>query len=302
MGYGALALAAASLEVPAAATLKLKDPKQYRYIGKNDTFLTDGKAIATGTAQFGIDMRLPGMVHAVVARPPVLGGQVKSFDASDALKVPGVLKVFALEGTPPPSEFQPIGGIVVVAKDTWAAVKGRSLLKIEWNDGAHGSYDSDSFRKELEAAVSKPGGKEVRNEGDVYAALAVAAKRIEANYYVPHYAHAAMEPPVAPARISGGKCEVSAPSQSPQAAVDRLAKRLNLSPENITVHVTLLGGGLGRKSKCDFVLESALASKALGGTPAARSRRGCTAARSPPSSPSLRPTPSTSRPSNSVLA
>ena len=267
LGYGALALAAAELEVPAAATLKLKDPKQYRYIGKNDAFLTDGKAIVTGTAPFGIDTRLSGMVYAVIARPPVLGGQVKSFDASDALKVPGVLKVFALEGTPPPSEFQPIGGIVVVGKDTWAAVKGRSLLKIEWNDGAHGSYDSDSFRKELEAAVSKPGGKEVRNEGDVYAALAAAARRIEANYYVPHYAHASMEPPVATARISGGKCEVWAPTQAPQAAVDRLAKRLNLAPKNITVNVTLLGGGFGRKSKCDFVLEAALVSKELGGTP-----------------------------------
>jgi len=267
LGYGQLAVAAAKLDVPAANTLKLKDPSQYRYIGKTDTFLTDGKAIVTGSSHYGIDTKLPGMVYAVIARPPVLGGKVKSFDAAEAMKVPGVVKVFALDGTPPPSEFMPIGGVVVVGKDTWAAIKGRSALKIEWDDGPHASYDSDNYRKELEAAVLKTGGKAVRSDGDAYAALAGAAKRVEANYYVPHYAHATMEAPAAAARIVGGKCEVWAPSQSPQAAHDRVAKRLDLAPENVTVNVTLLGGGFGRKSKCDFVVEAALISKEMGGQP-----------------------------------
>jgi isoquinoline 1-oxidoreductase beta subunit len=267
LGYGALAVAAAKLDVPSRESLKLKDPSKFRYIGKLDSYLTDGQAIVTGTSHYGIDTRLPGMLYAVVARPPVLGGKVKSFDAAQALAVPGVVKVFAIEGTPPPSEFQPVGGIVVVGKDTWAAIKGRSLLKIDWDDGPHGSYDSVAYRRELEAAVLKTGGKEVRNEGDAYAALAQAAKKVEANYYVPHYAHATMECPAATARIVGGACEVWAASQSPQAARERVAKRLNLDPGKVTVNVTLLGGGFGRKSKADFVVEAALASQAMGGVP-----------------------------------
>jgi isoquinoline 1-oxidoreductase beta subunit len=267
LGYGALAVAAGKLDVPARDTLKLKEPSQFRYIGKVDTFLTDGQVIANGKSQYGIDTRLPGMLYAVIARPRVLGGKVKSVDSADALKVPGVVKVFQIEGTPPPSEFQPIGGVVVVATDTWAAIKGRQALKIEWDDGPHGTYDSTAFRTELEAVVLKTGGKEVRNQGDTYGALRTAAKRVEANYYVPHFAHATMEPPAATARISGGACEIWAPSQSPQAARDRVAKRLNLPPEKVTVNVTLLGGGFGRKSKADFVVEAALVSQEMGGKP-----------------------------------
>ena len=267
LGYGALAVAAAKLEVPARDTLKLKDPSAFRYIGKVDTHLVDGQAIVTGTAQYGIDTRLPGMLYAVIARPPVLGGKVKTFDAAETLKVAGVVKVFQLDGTPPPSEFQPIGGIVVVARDTWAAIKGRSALKIEWDDGAHAGYNSVAYRSELEAAVLKTGGKEVRSQGDAYAALGNAAKKIEASYYVPHLAHASMEAPAATARIVKGQCEIWAPSQSPQAVRDKVAKRLNLSPEKVTVNVTLLGGGFGRKSKADFCVEAALVSQAIGGKP-----------------------------------
>jgi isoquinoline 1-oxidoreductase subunit beta len=267
LGYGALALAAAKLDVPAAASLRLKQPGEFRYIGRTDTFLTDGQDIVTGKAQYGIDVRLPGMLYAVIARPAVLGGKVKSFDAAEALKVPGVVKVFALDGTPPPSQFLPIGGVVVVAKDTWAAIKGRSLVKIEWDDGEHASYDSAAYRAELEAAVQKTGGKAVRNDGDAYAALGKAAKKVVADYYVPHFAHAPMECPAATARIAGGACEVWACTQSPQAARDRIVKRLNLAPEKVTINVTLLGGGFGRKSKADFVVEAALVSQAMGGQP-----------------------------------
>jgi isoquinoline 1-oxidoreductase subunit beta len=267
LGYGALALAAAKLDVPDSASVRLKQPSEYRYIGKTDTFLTDGQAIVTGKAQYGIDTRLPGMLYAVIARPAVLGGKVKSFDAAEALKVPGVVKVFALDGTPPPSQFLPIGGIVVVAKDTWGAIKGRSLLKIDWDDGAHASYDSAAYRSELEAAVQKSGGKAVRNDGDAYAALSKAAKKVEANYYVPHLAHASMECPAATARIVNGACEVWACTQSPQAAHDRVAKRLKLAPDKVTINVTLLGGGFGRKSKADFVVEAALVSQAMEGQP-----------------------------------
>jgi len=267
LGFGAVAVAASKLDVPATASLKLKDPSKFRYIGKTDTTLTDGPGIVTGKSRYGIDTRLPGMFYAVVARPPVLGGKVKSFDAAEAMKVPGVVKAFAIEGVPPPSEFMPVGGVCVVAKDTWAAIQGRKALKIEWDDGTHASYDSEAFRRELQEAVRKPGGKVVRNEGDAYAALTSAAKKFEADYYVPHYAHAPMECPAATARIVNGECEIWAPSQSPQAARDRVAKSLNLSAEKVTVNVTLLGGGFGRKSKADFVVEAAQASKAMNGAP-----------------------------------
>jgi isoquinoline 1-oxidoreductase beta subunit len=262
-----VAVDAAKLDVPATASLKLKDPSKFRYIGKNDTTLTDGPVIVNGKSQFGIDTRLAGMLYAVVARPPVLGGKLKGFDAAEAMKVRGVVKVFAVDSTPPPSEFMPVGGVCVVAKDTWAAIQGRKALKLEWDDGGHAGYDSQAYRLELEAAVRKTGGKVVRNDGDAYAALASAARKFEADYYVPHYAHATMECPAATARIVNGACEIWAPSQSPQAARDRVAKALNLPAEKVTVNVTLLGGGFGRKSKADFVVEAALASKAMNGQP-----------------------------------
>ncbi len=264
MTYGALAEAAAKLDVPPRDKLRLKDPKDFKYIGKQDSLLVDAEVIVTGKSQYGIDTRLPGMLYAVVARPAVLGGKVKSVDAADAMKVPGVVKVFQIDPTPAPSEFQPLGGVVVVAKDTWAAIKGREALKIVWDDSPHGSYDSAAFRKELEAAVAKPGGKVVRNQGDAEAALAKAAKRVTANYYVPHLAHATMEPPAATARIVDGRCEVWTSTQSPQAARERVAKRLGLAMDKVTVNVTLLGGGFGRKSKPDFAVEAALAAKEMG--------------------------------------
>jgi isoquinoline 1-oxidoreductase subunit beta len=263
-GYGALAKAASQLPVP--ASVKLKEPAEFRYIGKGKTDLIDGFDITTGKAQYGIDTRLDGMLYAVVARPPVYAGKVKSYDASETLKVPGVIKVVAIEGTPPPSEFMPVGGLGVIAKNTWAAIKGREALKIEWDAGPNASYTSSTYRGQLEAAAAKP-GKVVRNEGDVDAAMAKAAKRVQADYYIPHLAQAPMEPPAAVVRVKDGKCEAWGCVQSPQAARDRLAKRLGIPAENVTVHVTLLGGGFGRKSKPDYFVEAGLLSQAADGAP-----------------------------------
>ncbi len=266
LGYGALAKAAAKLPVPPRESLKLKDPAQFRYIGKEGQHLLDGPDIASGAAKYGIDVRLDGMLYAVIARSPVWGGKVGKFDAAEALKIPGVAKVVEIPGTPLPSVFQPLSGVAVVAKNTWVAIKGREALKIEWNDGEHGSYDSTAFRAELEAAVRKP-GKVLRESGDFDAALAKAARKVEAEYYLPHLAHATMEPPNATARIVNGHCEVWAPTQAPQATRDDVAKRLGLTADKVTVHVTLLGGGFGRKSKPDFAIEAALLSKEMGGAP-----------------------------------
>jgi isoquinoline 1-oxidoreductase beta subunit len=266
VGYGALAKAAAAMPVPAREAIRLKDPAQFRYIGKGELKLVDAQDIATGKAQYGMDTRLPGMLYAVVARPPVYGGKVKTFDAADALKVPGVMKVVEIEANPPPPAFNPLGGVAVVANNTWAAMQGRKALKISWDDGPNASYDSVAYRKELEESARKP-GKVVRNDGDYAAGVAGAARRVEAEYYLPHLAHASMEPPAAAARIRNGKCEVWGCFQSPQAARDLVAKRLGMSASDVTVHVTLLGGGFGRKSKADFGVEAAVLSKAMDGKP-----------------------------------
>ena len=246
--------------------MRLKDPAQFRYIGKGELKLVDGRDIVTGKAQYGIDTRLDGMLYAVVARPPVYGGKVASFDAAEALKVPGVVKVVAIEPSAPPAEFNPLGGVGVIASNTWAAMQGRKALKITWDDGPNASYDSVAFKATLEEAARKP-GKVVRNDGDLDAAMAGAARRHQADYYAPHLAHATMEPPAATVRIAGGKCEVWGCFQSPQAARDRVAKRLGMSADDVTVHVTLLGGGFGRKSKSDFAIEAAVLSKAVDGKP-----------------------------------
>jgi isoquinoline 1-oxidoreductase beta subunit len=263
LGYGELAADASVMPVP--DNLKLKDPAQFRYIGK-DTPIVDGFDITTGRAMYGTDTRLPGMKYAVIARPPVYGGKVKSVDTAEAMKVPGVEKVVQIAGTPLPSGFQPLGGVAVVARNTWAAIQGREALKIEWDDGPNQAYDSKTYEEQLRQTSRKP-GKVVRSEGDADAALARAATKVEAEYYIPHLAHATMEPPAATARIVDGKCEVWACVQGPQAMHDEVAKRLGLSADKVTANVTLLGGGFGRKSKPDFAVEAAILSREMGGAP-----------------------------------
>jgi isoquinoline 1-oxidoreductase beta subunit len=194
--FGALAKGAAARPVPPADKLVLKPVSEFRYIGK-DVPLIDNFDFTTGKAVYGIDARVDGMAYAVVARPPVLGGKVKSFDAAKAMKVPGVLKVITIDPPTPPIVFQPLGGVAVIAENTFAAIKGRSQLEIQWDDGPNASYDSVQYRKTLEEAAAKP-GKVVRDNGDVDKALAGAAKRLSAEYYVPHLAQAPMEPPSAP--------------------------------------------------------------------------------------------------------
>jgi len=266
LGYGDVAADAAALPVPAAADVKLKDPSAFRYIGKGNVPIVDLFDITIGKAMYGQDMHVDGMKYAVVARPPVVGGKVASFDATETLKVPGVEKVVQLDGTPAPAKFNPLGGIAVVAKNTWAALKGREKLKITWDDGPNGSYDSKAYKAMLEENVRKPGKME-RNVGDADAALKSAARVITGEYYAPHLAHATMEPPAALARQIDGKWHVWAPVQSPGGARDDIATALKLKPEEVTLHCTLLGGGFGRKSKCDFAIEAAWISRELGGAP-----------------------------------
>ncbi|SCW96806.1 xanthine dehydrogenase family protein molybdopterin-binding subunit [Pseudomonas sp. NFACC05-1] len=264
LGYGELAAAASALAVPSRGSLRLKQPSEFRYIGKEASRAIDGADIVNGRAVFGADVHFDGMLYAVIARPPVYGGKVKSVDSSAALKVPGVVKVVQIEGRPLPSEFQPLGGVAVVAKNTWAAIKGREALKIQWDDGPNAGYDSIAYRKELEAAALKP-GKVVRSSGDLDDALAKADSTLEASYYLPHLSQSPMEPMVAVARFKDGQCEAWAPSQAPQVTRERVAERLGIPFEKVTVNITLLGGGFGRKSKPDFVVEAAVLAKEFPG-------------------------------------
>src|SRR5258706_12500080 len=265
-GYGELAVVASQLPVPARETLRLKKPAQFRYIGKGQVKLVDGPDIVAGRAKYGIDTVLDGMLFAVVAGPAVYGGKVVSYAAAAALKVPGVVQVVEIAGTPPPSECQPLGGVAVVAHNTWAAIKGREALKITWDDGPNATYDSTAYKAALEKSTRNP-GKVVHDRGDVETGMANAARRLQAEYYIPHMAQAPMEPLSATVRIVGDRCEVWTATQAPQVTRDRIAKRLSFPSEHVTVNVTLLGGGFGRRSKPDYVVEAALVSQAMKGAP-----------------------------------
>ena len=263
-GYGDLAKAAAALPVPAPEMVVLKQPADFRYIGKGNVPIYDGFAITTGKAVYGMDHKIDGLLHAVVARCPVFGGTVKHVDDAAALKVPGVIRTLVIDPAVAPVKFQPLGGVAVIAKNTWAAMKGREALKITWDEGPNASYDSEAYRKTLVAASQTPGNV-VRHDGDVDAAMAKATKRLSADYYVPHLVQAPMETPAAIAHVKDdGTCDIWSSVQSPQAAHDNVAKRLGLADDKVSVHVTLLGGGFGRKSKPDFCVEAALCSQATG--------------------------------------
>ena len=262
VGYGELVAIARDLPVPPKDQIQLKQPAAFRYIGK-ELPSVDLFDITTGRAKYGIDQTHAGMKYAVIARPPVYGGRVATVDSKAAEAVSGVERVIRLAETPPPSGFQPLGGVAVVATNTWAAIQGRSKLNITWDDGPNQTYDSTAYRAELEAAVKQPGNV-VRNEGIVERAFALAARRVTADYYVPHLAHATMEPPAALALVADGRCEVWAPTQAPQGTRDTLAKVLGIPADRVRVNVTLLGGGFGRKSKPDFIVEAALLSREVG--------------------------------------
>ena len=266
LGYGSLAKRAAKLPIPPATALRLKNADQFRYIGKGGVALLDGRDIVTGQAQYGIDPWFKDMSFAVIARSPVLGGTVKHFQGDAAAAAPGVQKVLQMPPSVANATFHPLAGVAVIANSTGAAVAARKLLNIEWDDGANGGYDSDAYRAMLQDSARKP-GKVVRESGDVDSAFKSAARSIEAEYYIPHIAHATMEPPCGVARIVAGKCEVWAPTQAPQVTREDVAKHLGIPAENVTVHVTLLGGGFGRKSKPDFAIEAALLSRAMDGQP-----------------------------------
>jgi isoquinoline 1-oxidoreductase beta subunit len=262
LGYGELASAAAKLPVPKVQELTFKPKSAWRYIGKGSPSY-DLSDVVSGKAVYGMDVQMDGMVYASIQRPPVLGGKVKSFDDKETLKVAGVTQTVSIDPFQGPWGFQPLGGVAVIANNTWAAFKGRKSLQIDWDNGPNAGYNSDQYKKQLQE-TARTSAKVVRNQGDVDGAFAKGGKIIEAEYYVPHLAHAAMEPLVAVADYRNGMLTAWAPTQNPQAVQDTVAKALGIAKENVVCHVTLLGGGFGRKSKPDYVAEAAILSKKVG--------------------------------------
>ena len=263
LGYGELAKAAMAEPVPAFGDLRFKKDAEFRYMGKGEIPIVDLFDITTGRAVYGADVRLPGMKYAAIARPPVVGGKVRSFDAADARKIAGVERVVEIPGSTPPAKFAPLGGVAVVASSTWAALEGAKALKVEWDDGPHAAFDTEAYHQDMAETARRP-GQVVRKQGDPDAAFGKAAKVVAAEYYQRHMVHTPMEPPAALASFKDGKVEVWAPVQSPYGTRQDLAKLMDLDESAVRVNQTLIGGGFGRKSNCDFVQEAALLSREVG--------------------------------------
>ena len=251
--YGALAEAAMRQRVP--ENPPLKDPKDFRYIGR-PMKRTDGPDIMTGRAVYGLDGRVPGMLQAVMKRCPYIGGQVVSFDARKAMAISGVRHVV-------PIKTGLATGVAVVADHTWAAMKGAEALDVKWEAGPNGNFDSNAFLEEMERAIHEP-GYFVRGDGDAGKALPGAARRIESVYEFPFQAHAPLETMNCIADVRADSCEIWAPTQTPTTAQEDVAKLLGVPADSVKVNVTLLGGGFGRRLFVDYVPEAVELSKAIG--------------------------------------
>lgn len=251
--FGELAAAAASapLPDPAKVTLRSDLPAEGW-----DLPLIDSKSLVTGAAQFGADVHLDGMCVAVIRRPPVLGSAVERVDATAAKAMKGVIAVIEMPAPTGAPGFQPLGGVAVLAEDTWIARKAAQALQITWTKSPHDGASWASDLAAMRAAVATPGTPR-RVVGEAEPALTRAATRLQATYVVPYLAHAALEPPVAIARRTAEGCEIWTSVQTPQRARSLVAERLGIAPDAVQVNVTLLGAAFGRKSKPDYVVEAA---------------------------------------------
>lgn len=258
--YGELVEAASKLPLPDPDKVPLKNESEFELIG-HATPRVDIPSKVNGSAGFGLDVRVPDMLFAVVARCPTFGGKPAHFEASKAKAVPGVRDVFEIPALG--KDMYTAGGIVVVADSTWAAMKGRDALQIEWDRGPAASESSASLRESLRAAASRP-GKRIRNDGNVDEALPSSAKRVEAVYEFPYLAHATMEPMNITVHARDNEAEVWAPTQSPDWVQRTVAKLLDLPPQKVIVHTTLLGGGFGRRYMADYPAEATQIAKVVG--------------------------------------
>jgi isoquinoline 1-oxidoreductase beta subunit len=262
--FGDLVADAANLPTPKEKNVQLKKVEDFKFIGKTLKSV-DLKDFTNGTAIYGIDVRIPNMKYAAIARAPVTFGSVKSFTKDKAEKVAGVEAIFEMPRLVPPAGkfFGMLGGVAVIANNTWAAFQGKLDLDIEWEKGPNENFNSEAFTKTLTERVHTTGKLVPGARGNVNTAFDTAAKTIEATYHVPFLVHAPMEVPNATAWFQGDQIEVWAPVQDPQTARSELSHFFEIPIENITVNVTFLGGGFGRKSKSDFVVEAVAISKKI---------------------------------------
>ncbi|HEY2017962.1 MAG TPA: xanthine dehydrogenase family protein molybdopterin-binding subunit, partial [Bryobacteraceae bacterium] len=249
LSFGSLAEAASKLPVPANVTLK--DPKDFHLIGK-PTKRLDTPSKVNGSAAFGIDVRLPGMLYAVIARCPVFGGKATAFDATKAKAVPGVKNVVMV-----PS------GVAVIADNTWSAIEGRRALSVTWNQGPVAAVSTRSITQSFVERTQTPGAVQ-RKQGDGEAALAGAAKKVEAIYQTPYLAHAPMEPLNCVADVRADSCQVWASTQGQTSARNEAVRITGFKPEAVQVHTRFMGGGFGRRARADYIGEAVEVSKAIG--------------------------------------
>jgi len=267
IAFEKLISAASALTLPADPPLKKSS--DFMLVGR-PTRRTDSKAKITGTAHFGIDTRVPGMLVASIERCPVYGGTPHRFNADKVKSMPGVRAVFEVpavhlthqfgEVSGPGSRNFTCSGVAVVANSSWAALQARKALQVQWSETDAARESTDSLRQQLIALTSKPAAV-IRNDGEFDKAHAAASTQIEAVYEVPFLAHATMEPVNCTAHVRGDSCELWAPTQIPGAAADAVAKALNIPRDRVQVHVTFIGGAFGRRLVQDFAVEAALLSR-----------------------------------------
>jgi len=258
--YGELVEAAEKLPLPDMDKVELKDEDDFELIG-HATPRVDIPSKVNGSAIFGLDVRVPEMLFAVVTRCPTFGGRHAHFDATKAKAVPGVKQVFEIPALG--RDMFTAGGVAVVADSTWSAMQGREALQITWDNGAAAAESTTTLHNALHAGAGKP-GKRVRNDGNVEKEIPDGAKRVEATYEFPFLAHATMEPMNITVHARSGEAEVWAPTQSPDWVQRTVAKILDLKPEKVQVHTTLMGGGFGRRYMADYPAEAAQIAKVVG--------------------------------------
>jgi isoquinoline 1-oxidoreductase beta subunit len=265
IAYTALFDKAATIPAPDTATVKLKDPKDFRIIGQRVKGV-DNHAIVTGKPLFGIDVTVPGMLYAVYEKSPVFAAKVATANLDELRAMPGVKNAFTIEGVNTPLNSL-MSGVAIVADSWWAANKARKQLKVTWADHPTASQSSAAFAAKAEEFSKSAPQRSLRKDGDFAAALNGAAKKVEAAYFYPFIAHAPMEPQNCTALYKDGRMELWAPSQSPAGGRTLVSTVLGIPQSDITIHMTRVGGGFGRRLNNDYVVEAARIAREMPGTP-----------------------------------